>query len=103
MDVQAPSTITTTIESTTSPTTHPPAVPAYVLRGHTKPIHALAFLHQNAHLASGDSDGWLVVWSLASKRAVAVWKAHEGAILGLREWGRERLVTYVSFESSFVL
>ena len=80
---------------TTSQGTHSPAVPAYILRGHTSPIHALHFFHQNAFLASGDSDGWIVVWSLASKRAVAVWRAHEGSILGVRDWDSERLVTWV--------
>ena len=85
--------ITAKGRNTTSPGTHSPAVPAYILRGHTSPIHALHFFRQNASLASGDSDGWIVVWSLASKRAVAVWKAHEGAILGVRDWDDERLVT----------
>jgi WD40 repeat protein len=83
--------------TTTSPGTHPPAVPAYILRGHASPIHALDFFRHNAYLASGDSDGWIVVWSLASKRAVAVWKAHEGALLGVRDWDGQRLVTYEDF------
>src|SRR5947207_4751046 len=85
---------TTTTTTTTSPGTHPPAVPAYILRGHGSPIHALDFFRDNAYLASGDADGWIVVWSLASKRAVAVWKAHEGALLGVRDWDGQRLVTY---------
>jgi WD40 repeat protein len=90
MDIPA---ITTTATNTTSSGTHSPAVPAYILRGHTCPIHALHFFRQNAYLASGDSDGWIIVWSLASKRAAAVWKAHGGAILGVREWESERLIT----------
>lgn len=36
--------------------THSPAVPAYILRGHT----SLALLPS---LVSGDSDGWIAVWS----------------------------------------
>jgi ASTRA-associated protein 1 len=101
MDIPVPGQLvpgqpTATETTTPSPGTHSSAVPAYVLRGHISPIHALHFFRQNAYLASGDSDGWVVVWSLASKRAVAVWKAHEGSILGVRDWGGERLVTYVS-------
>lgn len=99
MDVSGtaqPVTTTTMTGTTTSSGTHSPAMPAYILRGHTSPVHALHFFRQNAYLASGDSDGWVVVWSQASKRAVAVWKAHEGSILGLRDWGGDRLVTYVS-------
>ncbi|KAL1863306.1 Astra associated protein 1 Asa1 [Paecilomyces lecythidis] len=59
----------------------PPASPAYVLRGHAAPIHALNFFAHNEHLLSGDADGWVVIWSLVTKRPIAVWKAHEGAIL----------------------
>lgn len=42
---------------------------------------------------TGDADGWIVVWGLAIKRPVAVWKAHEGTILGARAWGDGRLIT----------
>ena len=42
---------------------------------------------------TGDADGWIVVWSLAIKRPIAVWKAHEGTILGARGWGDGRLIT----------
>src|SRR5436309_14579744 len=83
--------LSSTMTETMSQGTHSPAVPTYILRGHTSPIHALHFFHQNAYLASGDSDGWVIVWSLASKRAVAVWRAHEGSILGVRDWGNEKL------------
>ncbi|EFR00221.1 hypothetical protein MGYG_03224 [Nannizzia gypsea CBS 118893] len=62
---------------------HPPATPIYVLRGHTSPIHSLNFYGSNSRLISGDADGWVVVWDMTSKRAVASWKAHEGSILGI--------------------
>ncbi|KAL2006267.1 hypothetical protein VTN00DRAFT_9921 [Thermoascus crustaceus] len=62
----------------------PPATPLYVLRGHTAPIHALGFFGQNSKLASGDADGWVVIWSVVTKRPVAVWKAHEGAVLEVK-------------------
>ncbi|KAK4935848.1 Astra associated protein 1 Asa1 [Elasticomyces elasticus] len=71
-----------------------PAVPTYVLRGHDAPIHALQFYCRNKYLASGDSEGWLVIWSLATKRPTAVWKAHEGALMAIRPWGHHRLVTH---------
>lgn len=70
-----------------------PAVPAFILRGHASTVHALHFFASNAYLASADSDGWLVIWSLASKRAVAVWKAHGAGILGIKDWENERLIT----------
>lgn len=65
----------------------PPAQPAYVLRGHTAQIHCVHFLRQNLRLLTGDADGWVVLWNLAIKRPVAVWKAHEGSVLGLGSWG----------------
>lgn len=70
-----------------------PAVPRFVLRGHEAPIHALQFYFKNTFLASGDSDGWMVVWSLASKRPIAVWRGHEGAVMAIRNWTDDRLVT----------
>lgn len=67
----------------------PPATPLYVLRGHAAPIHALGFFGQNSKLASGDADGWAVVWSVVTKRPVAVWKAHEGAVLEVKGFSFE--------------
>ncbi|KAI9375800.1 WD40-repeat-containing domain protein [Aspergillus egyptiacus] len=62
----------------------PPATPTYILRGHAAPIHALQIFHNNLRLVSGDADGWIVVWDLVFKRPVAVWKAHEGAVLEVK-------------------
>ncbi|PGH19554.1 hypothetical protein AJ80_03890 [Polytolypa hystricis UAMH7299] len=62
----------------------PPATPVYVLRGHASPIHALHFCGQNSRLISGDADGWIVVWDTATKRPVAAWRAHKGAVLDVQ-------------------
>jgi ASTRA-associated protein 1 len=69
-----------------------PPVPTYILRGHDAPVHALNFYDGNSFLASGDSDGWLVIWSLSSRRPLAVWKAHDGGVLQIRYWARRGLV-----------
>ncbi|KAL3452065.1 WD40-repeat-containing domain protein [Aspergillus insuetus] len=61
-----------------------PATPTYILRGHATPIHALQIFNKNLRLVSGDADGWIVVWDLVFKRPVAVWKAHEGAVLEVK-------------------
>jgi WD40 repeat protein len=76
---------------------HPPAQPVYILRGHGTQVHSVAFLRQNKRLLTGDADGWVVLWSVAAKRAVAVWRAHNSAILGLGEWGSDKTITYVLF------
>lgn len=73
--------------------THPPAQPSYILRGHTAQVHAVHFLRRNLRLLTGDADGWVVLWSLPIKRAVAVWKAHAGTVLGVGGWGGARVVT----------
>ena len=71
----------------------PPAQPAYILRGHGSQIHATAFIRSNHRLLTGDADGWIVLWSLTIKRPVAVWRAHEGSILGASAWGSDRIIT----------
>jgi hypothetical protein len=71
----------------------PPAQPLYVLRGHAAQVHALRFLRGNSRLFSGDAEGWTILWDVATKRAVAVWKAHGSAILGLGVWGEDVLLT----------
>ncbi|KAI9690631.1 MAG: hypothetical protein M1820_009962 [Bogoriella megaspora] len=81
-------------QSTATAATLPSAAqPVYVLRGHRSAIHSLTFLRHNSRLLSGDADGWAVLWTLASKRPAAVWKAHEGAVLGLVRWGDERVIS----------
>ena len=72
----------------------PPAQPAFVLRGHSAQIHALHFTPGNTRLLTADAEGWTVSWNLAFKRPVAVWKAHEGAILGVGSWSSDRIITY---------
>jgi hypothetical protein len=81
----------------------PPAQPAYILRGHAAQIHCVSFMRQNSRLVTGDADGWIVIWSLATKRAVAVWKAHGGTLLGARSWGNDKLITCVYSPSCFLL
>jgi WD40 repeat protein len=71
----------------------PPAQPAYVFRGHSEQIHSVQILQNNTRLLTGDAAGWLVLWKLESKRPVAVWKAHDAAILGTAEWGSNRIIT----------
>ena len=76
-----------------APDVLPPAQPVYVLRGHTCAIHALHFMKNNARLLTGDSDGWVVSWSMAYKRPVAVWRAHQDGVLGIGSGGGDRIIT----------
>lgn len=69
-----------------------PPNPAYIFRGHQAAIHALHFFQDNHFFASGDSDGWIVVWKLSTRRPAAVWRAHEGGVMGLKDWEGTRLI-----------
>ncbi|EEA28513.1 Astra associated protein 1 Asa1 [Talaromyces marneffei ATCC 18224] len=62
----------------------PPATPRYILRGHASAVQALHFFASNTRLISADADGWVIIWDVATKRARAVWKAHEGAVLEVK-------------------
>ncbi|KAF2083476.1 WD40 repeat-like protein [Saccharata proteae CBS 121410] len=86
--------MTSQIDRVQQHSTLPPAQPAYVLRGHAAQVHALRFLSGNARLLTADADGWVVLWSLATKRPVAVWRAHRNSILGLCDWQHDRIVTH---------
>ncbi|KAM3069453.1 Astra associated protein 1 Asa1 [Clarireedia jacksonii] len=73
-----------------------PPQPSYILRGHSHPIHATAFLRNNTRLLTGDADGWIAMWSTETRRAVAVWRAHEPgcSVLGMGVWGEEGVITH---------
>lgn len=71
----------------------PPAQPTFLLRGHGAQIHAVAFIRRNSRLLTGDADGWVSLWNTTTKRAVAVWKPHEGAILGFKPWAEDKIIT----------
>ncbi|KAF2645371.1 WD40 repeat-like protein [Massarina eburnea CBS 473.64] len=73
---------------------HGPARPSYVFRGHTAQIHSAHITRRNTCLVTGDADGWVVIWKLETKRPLAVWRAHEGAILGTAEWGTGKYITH---------
>ncbi|KAF2747766.1 WD40 repeat-like protein [Sporormia fimetaria CBS 119925] len=80
--------------TTSSATTLPPAQPSYIFRGHAAAIHSVQLVRQNRRLLTGDADGWVVLWSLESKRPVAVWQAHDSAILGTDEWPSDKIITH---------
>ncbi|EHK24361.1 uncharacterized protein TRIVIDRAFT_145760 [Trichoderma virens Gv29-8] len=68
--------------------------PKAILRGHKAQIHAAAFVRHNERLATGDAEGWVVLWDLTIMRPRAVWRAHEKAILGIKGWGRDKIITH---------
>ncbi|KAG9236338.1 WD40-repeat-containing domain protein [Amylocarpus encephaloides] len=74
--------------------TQPQPQPSYILRGHGAQIHSTSFLRRNSRLITGDAEGWVVIWGLAIKRPVAVWRAHEGSILGAEPWGDDKIITH---------
>lgn len=79
------------------------AQPKSILRGHLTQVHATTFLRQNQRLASGDADGFVILWDLTVMRPRAVWHAHNGAILGISGWGDDKIITYAFSISYSVL
>src|SRR5271156_5640551 len=82
-----------------------PPKPVYVFRGHVAEITSLNFIRNKTRLVSGyalpcthsncsDTDGWIVIWNMTSRRPSAVWKAHGASVLSISEWGPETLITY---------
>ncbi len=70
-----------------------PAQPKAILRGHKAQVHAAAFVRNNERLATGDADGFIILWDLTIMRPRAVWQAHKNTILGIASWGSQKLVT----------
>lgn len=67
--------------------------PKSVLRGHESQVHVAAFVRHNQRLATGDAEGYVVLWDLTIRRPRAVWRAHTSAILGIANWGDDRIIT----------
>ncbi|KAK1970983.1 WD domain-containing protein [Colletotrichum sublineola] len=68
--------------------------PKSILRGHKAQVHALTFVRGNERLASGDAEGFVVLWDLTILRPTAVWRPHDNAILGIQGWGDDRIITH---------
>ncbi|KAI1801161.1 WD40 repeat-like protein [Daldinia bambusicola] len=73
---------------------HQPAQPKSVLRGHRTQVHVTTFVRKNQRLASGDADGFVVLWDLTIMRPRTVWRAHTNAILGISDWGEDKIITH---------
>ncbi|MCJ1335361.1 ASTRA complex subunit [Bachmanniomyces sp. S44760] len=72
----------------------PPIQPSYIFRGHASQVQSVHFYRQNARLLTGDAKGWVISWSLAYRRPVAAWKAHDEAVLGLGNWTQDRILSH---------
>ncbi|KAF4982064.1 hypothetical protein FZEAL_2251 [Fusarium zealandicum] len=68
--------------------------PKSILRGHKSQVHSATFIRSNERLVTGDADGFVVLWDLTIMRPRAVWRAHEKAILGIRGWGHDKIITH---------
>ncbi|KAF3932284.1 hypothetical protein ABW19_dt0204828 [Dactylella cylindrospora] len=71
-----------------------PQQPVYVMRGHASPVHAVHFYRSNFRLISADAEGWVIIWNASTRRPVAVWKAHDAAVLGVADWNDDHIITH---------
>ncbi|KKF95636.1 ASTRA-associated protein 1 [Ceratocystis platani] len=70
-----------------------PPTPRAILRGHKSQVHAATFIRHNSRLATGDADGFVVLWDLLTMRPAAVWQAHQKPVLAIQSWGN-RIITH---------
>ncbi|KAH7163522.1 WD40-repeat-containing domain protein [Dactylonectria estremocensis] len=68
--------------------------PKAILRGHKAQVHSSTFIRGNSRLVTGDAEGYVVLWDLTIMRPRAVWRAHESAILGVRGWGDDKIISH---------
>ncbi|KAI5457112.1 WD40-repeat-containing domain protein [Mariannaea sp. PMI_226] len=68
--------------------------PKAILRGHKAQVHSATFIRGNDRLVTSDAEGYVVLWDLTIRRAQAVWRAHENAILGVQGWGNDKIITH---------
>ncbi|BGP19252.1 Astra associated protein 1 Asa1 [Rhodosporidiobolus nylandii] len=64
--------------SSSRPSPSQPLQPSYILRSHSTVVSLLRFTR--------DTDGYVVLWELRTRRARYCWKAHDGGVLGVDEF-----------------
>lgn len=57
-----------------------------ILRAHKSTIRSLGFTSNGQYLVSGDDEGFCGFWSLETRRPLAIWKAHDNAMLTSEFW-----------------
>ncbi|KAI8367786.1 WD40-repeat-containing domain protein [Blakeslea trispora] len=62
---------------------NPPPPPEYIFREHKSTVNYVHLFERDQYLASCDSDGWIVIWKLKTRRPIHKWKAHEDSCLKL--------------------
>ncbi|KAI9031630.1 WD40-repeat-containing domain protein [Phycomyces nitens] len=69
-----------------------PPTPQYIFRGHQTTINTLCYFDNDQYIASGDADGFVIVWKMKTRRPVLQWKAHEESCLCLKVY-KDQLVS----------
>ena len=67
-------------------TSPPPPSPKHTLRSHKAQITSLHISDDNETLYSGDIAGLVVLTATRTLRTLVSWKAHENAVLTVKEW-----------------
>lgn len=68
-----------------------PPSPFFLLRGHASEVQCLEFSQESLSdsllsnaIISGDADGFIIIWSTKTFRPLAIWKAHDAALLTVK-------------------
>ncbi|KAI8062247.1 WD40-repeat-containing domain protein [Gongronella butleri] len=70
-----------------------PPQPDYIFRAHHSDVNSICFFNKDKHFASADLDGTVVLWSMASRRPVFQWKAHQSSCLSVHVVGDDTLIS----------
>lgn len=70
----------------------PPA--PFQLRGHPFAVTAVAVHESNSTVASGDEGGWVIWWSLRTRRPLVIFRPHTKAVVSLQWASSTKLLTH---------
>ncbi|KAK9479021.1 WD40 repeat-like protein [Lipomyces japonicus] len=77
-------------------------VASATLRAHNSPITSVAFHADNTRLVSGDEEGWVIQWSIITRRPMSIFRPHRGVILALHWLKDDLLLTHARDNKIYV-
>ncbi|KAI9351872.1 WD40-repeat-containing domain protein [Pilaira anomala] len=58
-----------------------PPPPTYIFREHTSSVNSVHLFDNDQYIASCDGEGWIIIWSMRTKRPLLKWKGHKESCL----------------------
>ncbi|KAI8057446.1 WD40-repeat-containing domain protein [Thamnidium elegans] len=70
-----------------------PPPPTYIFREHKSSVNSVHLFDNDQYLASSDGDGWVIIWSMRTKRPLLKWKAHKDNCLKVTTVKNNQLIS----------